>query len=72
MNTQELRKLTIEELQDKIAESKKKLIDSDFNLRIGKEKDSAARKLLRREIARMLSIRNEKLLSEARGETEVK
>ncbi len=72
MNTQELRKLTIEELQDKIAELKKKLIDSDFNLKIGKEKDYAARKTLRRDIARMLSVMNEKLLTEAKGETEVK
>jgi len=60
MIIKELRKLTIEELKDKIAESKKELRELEFNLKIGKENDYSSRKILRRDIARLLSVYNEK------------
>jgi len=60
MIIKELRKLTIEELKDKIAESKKELRELEFNLKIGKEYDYSSRKILRRDIARLLSVYNEK------------
>lgn len=59
MTTEELRKLTMEEILDKLAELKKALVDIEFQVRINKEKDFSKIKKTKKDIARLLTILNE-------------
>ncbi len=57
----EVRHLSVEQLTGKIQESKQRLIELDQEKLLGKLKDVASRKYLKRQIAQMLTIRDEKV-----------
>lgn len=57
----ETRHLSVEQLTGKIQESKRRLIEIDQEKLLGKLKDHSSRKYLRRQIAQMLTVRDEKL-----------
>lgn len=57
----ELRHLSVEQLTGKIQESKRRLIEIDQEKLLGKLKDHSSRARLRRQIAQMLTIRDEKM-----------
>lgn len=57
----ELRHLSVEQLTGKIQESKRRLIELDQEKLLGKLKDVSSRKQVRRQIAAMLTIRDEKI-----------
>jgi len=57
----ELRHLSVEQLTGKIQESKRRLVETDQEKLLGKLKNVAERKYLRRQIAQMLTIRDEKI-----------
>lgn len=57
----ELRHLSVEQLTGKIQESKRRLVEIDQEKLLGKLKDVASRKHLKRQIAQMLTIRDEKI-----------
>lgn len=60
MVIEDIRKLTIEELKDKISELKKELIELEFKVRTAQESDFSSLKKMKREIAQMLTVLNEK------------
>lgn len=60
MTTEELRKLTEEELLTKLSELRKELSDIQFQVRINKENDFSKIRKTKKEIARILTIKNEK------------
>jgi len=61
MTIKELRKLTIDELKDKISELRKELIDLEFKIRTAQESDTSSLRKTKKDIARLFTILNEKL-----------
>lgn len=61
MTVKELRKLTIEELKDKISELRKELIDLEFKVRTAQESDTSSLRKTKKDIARAFTILSEKL-----------
>lgn len=57
----EIRHLSVEQLTGKIRESKQRLIELDQEKLLGKLKDVASRKFIRRQIAQMATVRDEKV-----------
>jgi ribosomal protein L29 len=57
----ELRHLSVEKLTGKIQESKKRLVELDQEKLLGKLKNVSSHKYLRRQIAQMLTVRDEKI-----------
>lgn len=64
----ESRGLTVKELTDKIQASKKRLIDVDQEKLLGKLKNTATRRVLRREIAQLMTVRDEKVAASVKKE----
>jgi large subunit ribosomal protein L29 len=62
------RRLTVEELTGKIQESKKRLIEMDQEKLLGKLKNTASRRILRRQVAQLMTLRDEKVGAEIKGE----
>jgi|GEM_PF-3445716 len=56
----EARGLTVEQLTAKIQISKKSLIEEQQNKLLGKVKNTAARRRMKREIAQLMTLRDEK------------
>ncbi len=63
----ELRHLSVEQLTGKIQESKRRLIEIDQEKLLGKLKDLSSRKYLRRQIAQILTIRDEKIAEKVKN-----
>lgn len=59
MTTEEIRKLTKEELLAKLAELRKTLAETEFQVRINKEKNFSMIKKTKKDIARLLTIMKE-------------
>ena len=67
MKTNELRELGADELEAKIREARKELADLKLKHKSGGDVEKPGRmRLMRREIARMLTVRNEAAKKEAR------
>ncbi len=64
MNTKDLRKLTVEELQKKIESLEKEIADIYFDMRTGKQKDVRKPRAMRKELAQLLTVVREKELLE--------
>jgi len=64
MKTKQLRKYTTEELQDRLKAERKKLNDLYFDIRSGQEKDYSQISKNRKNIARILSVLQEKSKTE--------
>jgi ribosomal protein L29 len=60
MKTRELRELTTEKLNDRLEKLRGEIIEVEFDIKLGQEKDTASRGKKRKEIAKILSILNEK------------
>ncbi len=60
MEVKEILKLSDEDLQKKIVEQKKELINHKFNLNSSEEKDTSKVKKTKKLIAKLLTIQNEK------------
>ncbi|HXZ56320.1 MAG TPA: 50S ribosomal protein L29 [Gaiellaceae bacterium] len=70
MRARELRDLTDEELEDRLADTRQELFNLRFQSATGALENSARLKLAKREIARILTIRHERegrLTSETHG-----
>ena len=70
MRARELRDLTDEELEDRLADTRQELFNLRFQSATGALENSARLKLAKREIARILTIRNDRasrLTSETHG-----
>ncbi len=67
MKAEELRKLTDEELKEKLVELKKKLMNLRFQNAIGGLEKPSDIKATKRDIARILTILRERELSQAGG-----
>lgn len=59
MKASKYRELTKEKLVEKIAESKQKLFDLQFDVKIGLEKDFTGIRKIRKDIAKMNTILNQ-------------
>ena len=59
MKTRELKELTTEKLNDRLAKLRKEIVEVEFDIKLGQEKDTSSRSKKRREIARILTILNE-------------
>ena len=59
MKTETLRKKDKNTLVTDLSSKQKELADLKFDLKIGKEKDSSRVKKLKKDVARMLTIKNE-------------
>ncbi|WP_456401707.1 50S ribosomal protein L29 [Persephonella sp.] len=68
MKASELRKLTDEELKDKLKDLKKKLMNLRFQNAVGGLEKPSEIKETKRDIARILTILRERELSKAGGE----
>ncbi|ACO04200.1 MAG TPA: 50S ribosomal protein L29 [Persephonella sp.] len=68
MKAEELRKLTDDELKDKLTELKKKLMNLRFQNAVGGLEKPSEIKATKRDIARILTILRERELSKAGGE----
>ena len=62
MTIKELRELTTEELRDKLSGLRKELIDLEFKIRTAQESDTSSSRKVKKDIARMLTIINEKFV----------
>jgi large subunit ribosomal protein L29 len=60
MKTEEIRKLTIEKIEEQIDDAREKLMRMRFQIATGELKDPNLPRMTRREIARMLTILREK------------
>lgn len=60
MTTEEIRKLTIEKIEEQIDDAREKLMRMRFQIATGELKDRNLPRMTRREIARMLTILHEK------------
>lgn len=60
MSTKKFTKKTIEELEKDIEETRKELYEIKFNVRIGRDKDYAQIQWKKRELARMLTVLQQK------------
>jgi len=60
LRARELRDLTDEELEDRLADTRQELFNLRFQSATGALENSARLKLAKREIARILTIRNER------------
>ena len=70
MRARELRELTDEELDDRLADTRQELFNLRFQSATGALENSARLKLAKREIARILTVRNDRegrLLKETNG-----
>ncbi|WP_457640670.1 50S ribosomal protein L29 [Persephonella sp.] len=68
MKASELRKLTDDELKEKLAELKKKLMNLRFQNAVGGLEKPSEIKATKKDIARILTILRERELSKAGGE----
>ncbi len=59
MNTEEIRKLSFEELQNKLSDSREELMKLRFQQVSGQLTDTSRLRIMRREIARMETVLNE-------------
>ena len=66
MRATELRELTDEELERRLAESRQELFNLRFQAATGALENSARLRLAKREIARILTLRNERARSAGR------
>ncbi|QQG50133.1 MAG: 50S ribosomal protein L29 [Candidatus Berkelbacteria bacterium] len=57
----ETRRMTPQQISGKISESKKRLLEIDQEKLLGKLKNVSSRRYLKREIAQMMTIRDEKV-----------
>jgi ribosomal protein L29 len=62
-----VRRLTVKELTDKIQEGKKRMIELDQEKLLGKLKNTALSAEQRRQIAQMLTVRDEKITEELKN-----
>ncbi|UCH78453.1 MAG: 50S ribosomal protein L29 [Candidatus Coatesbacteria bacterium] len=67
---EEFRHKTLEELEIALRDAKKEVFDIRTNIATRKEEDNNRSKILRRRIARILTIMNEKRLAEAAAPAE--
>ena len=67
MRPKELRDLTDEELEDKLHERRQELFNLRFQSATGALENSARLRLAKREIARILTVRNERELAKETG-----
>ena len=67
MKAKELRQLSMDKLQEKIFEHRKKFQDLRFKLAAGKLKNINQVSAIKREIARMLTVLNEKKNERGKG-----
>jgi large subunit ribosomal protein L29 len=70
LRARELRELTDDELDDRLADTRQELFNLRFQSATGALENSARLKLAKREIARILTVRNERegrLLKETNG-----
>ena len=71
MKAKQIRKLTIEKLNEKIIALKKEIVEYNFNLKMGTEKDYARIKYMRRRLARMLTVLHERLSGQKKENVEL-
>ena len=68
MKIEEIRKLTVEELNEKIIESKKELFDLRLKQAVGSLEKPSQIKELRKSVARMKTIQREKELAKGKDD----
>ena len=68
MKTQDIRNKTIEEILEMVKENKNEVKKHSLEVLIGYEKNLTKKRLLRREVARLQTVLNEKLLLESSEE----
>lgn len=70
MKASEIRKLTVAEIDEKISEARHELMNIRFQTMTGQVTDTSQVRLIRRDIARMETILNEKQMAETAEESE--
>lgn len=70
MNIKELRELTTEELEIRISDLKKDLMDSRFLLATSQIEDTSVFSKIRKQIAQAMTVLNEKNINNITGEKE--
>ena len=68
MNGEELRALKIEELENKLADAREELMKLRFRQVTGQLTDTSQLRVVRRDIARMMTILSEQRKAEVEGE----